>query len=91
MFKLIGFAVVAFVVYISWDTLNGLWKGDLSGEEAATAIRQDVGKAISEQPRGGEDTSRNQGASTTQNRTSGDTPSAPRSAEQLADELLKKR
>lgn len=91
MFKLIGMAVVAFVIYVSWDTLTGVWKGDLSGQEAATVIRKDVGNAVSEQSRGGESASKNQGASTTQNRTSGDTPSAPRSAEQLADELLKKR
>lgn len=91
MFKLIGVAVVIFVIYVSWDTLSGVWKGDLSGEEAATLIRKDVGRAVIEQPSAGESAPRNQGASTTQNQTSGDSPSAPRSAEQLADELLKKR
>jgi len=91
MFKLIGVAVVAFVIYVSWETLAGVWKGDLSGEEAAKLIRKDVGNAVVEQPSGGESASRDQGSSTTQNRTSGDAPSSPRSAEQLADDLLKKR
>lgn len=91
MFKLIGVAVVAFVVFISWDTLTGLWKGDLSGKEAASAIRKDVGKAISE-PRNNEATPQDKGAASAGSRQGAEEkPSGPRSVEQLADDLLRKK
>jgi hypothetical protein len=90
MFKLIGIAVVAFVIYVSWDTLSGLWRGDLSGKEAATVIRQDVGKVISE-PLSGDSSSRNTDPSTPQKQSPAITPPGPRSAEQLADDLLKRK
>jgi hypothetical protein len=91
MFRLIGLAVVVFVIFISWDSLTGLWKGDLSGEEAASAIRKDVGKAISE-PRNNEATPKDKGAASAGPRQDAEEkPSGPRSVEQLADDLLRKK
>jgi hypothetical protein len=88
MFKLIGVAVVVFIVFISWDTLSGLWKGDLSGEEAASAIRKDVSNAIAEPHK---ESNSSKSASNNSAAENNEQKPVARSVEQMADDLLKKK
>jgi len=46
MFRLIGIAVVAFVVVIGWTQINNVYDGGMSGKEAITEIRDKSADAL---------------------------------------------
>jgi hypothetical protein len=46
MFRLIGIAVVAFVVVIGWTQIKSVYDGGMSGKEAITEIRDKSADAL---------------------------------------------
>jgi hypothetical protein len=87
MFKLIGIVAVLFAVYIGWDSLDSLYKGEISADEAAQTIRSNVGGAISGAP----NKERNDSFESSKNpRASTPSDNKPKSAEQLMDQMMQR-
>jgi hypothetical protein len=87
MFRLIGIVAVLFVVYIGWDSLDSLYKGEISADEATQTIRSNVGGAISGAPnREGNDSSE----SSKNPSASSPSDNKPKRAEQLIDQMMRR-
>lgn len=85
MFKIIGIIAVLFVIYIGWDSLDSLYKGEISADEATQTIRSNVGGAISGAPI----KERAESADSSNNPTASTPPdNKPKSAEQLIDQMM---
>ena len=50
MFRLIGMVVVAFVLYVGYNSFNAWYKGDVSPEKTVQEVRQKLGDVITPHP-----------------------------------------
>lgn len=88
MLRLIGFLVIVGLFYFGWGSLKGLWEGEISGRDATKEVVDKISNSLDKESSTESKPTANQNRSI---ESSKERQTSSGSAEDLVNEMLKKR